>query len=75
MTYEILIATIQEIVENDLIYKENLILEYSLSEELHMKLEEHFYYKTDAKDLVEFENTIEFEVEIGGILVRFVRDE
>jgi hypothetical protein len=75
MTYEILIKSVSEIINNDLIYKEGLILEYKLNDELHEKLNEHFYYKTDTKDEINFENTDEFEVELGGVLVRFIKDE
>ena len=76
MTYEIIIESISEIVNNDLIYKEGLVLEYKLKEDVHLKMDEHFFYKTNpiAKKN-EFEHMDEFEVEIGGVLIRFIQDE
>ena len=74
MTYEILIKSVSEIINNDLIHKEGLVLEYKLDEEIHKKLNEHFYYKSGAIDKFDFDDD-EFEVELGGVLVRFVTDE
>jgi hypothetical protein len=75
MTYETLIETIREIVNNELIYKKGLTLEYSLDDEFHKKLDEHFHYQTNGGNSNDFEHTDEFEVEIGGIIIKFIKNE
>lgn len=70
MDYDIIIKTISEMVNNDLIYKENLTMEYVLDEDLLMKLDEHFFYKGKHEDDV-YEYNGGFEVELGGILIKF----
>lgn len=75
MTYDKLIETISEIVNNELIYKKGLILEYKLNKDEHKKLNEHFYYKTKANETTDFEYMDEFEVNVGGVEVRFLKDE
>jgi len=78
MNYNKLIKTISEIVNNELIYKEGLTLVYTLNERLHKRLDEHFFRKANeangSKD-VKFESTDDFEVEMGGIIVKFIKDE
>ena len=73
MDYDIIIETISEMVNNDLIYKEGLTMEYVLNEELLMKLDEHFFYKgkEDKDGEVFYEYNGDFEVELGGILIKF----
>jgi len=75
MRYETLIQSVSEIVNNELIYKENLELVYKLSAKKHRKLSEHFFYKINGDTNEVFEHTEEFEVEIGGIIIKFVIDE
>jgi hypothetical protein len=78
MNYNILIETISEIVNNDSIYKKGLTLVYAVDEHLHKRLDEHFHYKTKAEednDNDEFEHTDDFEVEIGGIIIKFIKNE
>jgi hypothetical protein len=75
MKYEILIQTISEIVNNELIYKKGLELVYKLDAKKHKKLSEHFFYKINGESNLEFEYTEEFEVEIGDILIKFIIDE
>jgi hypothetical protein len=72
MRYEELILTISEIVNNKNINKNGLILLYELPEKEHIKMNEHLFYKItpDGKD---FTPTDVFELEIGGILVRFIK--
>ena len=76
MTYEIIIESVSEIVNNDLIYKEGLVLEYKLKEDVHLKMDEYFFYKTNpSAKKSEFEHMDEFEIEIGGVTIRFIQDE
>ena len=75
MDYNIIIETISEIVNNDLIYKEGLTLEYTLDEKFHMKLDEHFFYKGEHGDDEIYEYNGDFEVELGGILIKFKVNE
>ena len=76
MTYEILINSVSEIFNNDLIYKDKLTLTYKLDVDNHKKLSEHFYYKMNLNnDGENYEYSEEFEVEIGGIIIKFIIDE
>tara|TARA_R110000772_G_scaffold178669_1_gene290107 strand:- start:381 stop:611 length:231 start_codon:yes stop_codon:yes gene_type:complete len=75
MRYEILIKSVSEIINNELIYKEGLELVYKLSAKKHKKLSEHFFYKINSDTNEVFEHTEEFEVEMGGIIIKFVIDE
>jgi len=47
MTYEKLIETISEIVENKNIEKKGLSLTYTLNEMTHKKMNESLFYKTN----------------------------
>jgi len=78
ITYEKIIETVSEIQENDLIYKKGLTLVYNLDEAVHKKLDEHFYYKIQPDNFIDdgsFEYTDEFEVNLGGVIVIFKRNE
>jgi len=72
MRYDDLILTISEIVNNTNINKNGLILVYELPEKEHIKMNEHLFYtiNPDGKD---FNPSDTFELEIGGILVRFIK--
>jgi uncharacterized hydantoinase/oxoprolinase family protein len=72
MDYNELIDTITEIIDNDKIYKEGLILTYELTDENHKKMDEHLFYKSKVKD-AEFIHRDVVEVEIGGILIKFIK--
>lgn len=72
MTYDKLIETVSEIVNNDLIYKDGLLLTYKMDSTSHRKLSEHFFYKVGNNDFDEFEYDDEFDVEIGDIIIKFV---
>jgi len=74
MTYETLIQSVSEIVNNDLIHKKGLELTYKLTPENHKKLSEHFFYKINESD-ADYEYTEEFEVEMGGIIIKFIINE
>lgn len=79
ITYDKIVETISEIVNNDLIYKKGLTLIYVLDENTHKKLDEHFYYKIKSGETEKtednFEHSKEFEVTLGGVLVKFKIDE
>ena len=72
MTYEILINTISEIVNNENINKNGLILTYILPDDVHQKFNEELFHKTQVIG-VNFTPSNEYEVEIGGILVKFIK--
>jgi len=74
MKYEDLIATVSEIVENDNIYKPGLVLLYELDEKRHIEMDEHLFYKANPED-TEFVHKDVVEVEIGGVIVRFVKKD
>ena len=74
MRYEDLIATVSEIVENENIYKPGLVVLYELDEELHKKMDEHLFYKANPSN-TEFIHRDVVEVEIGGVIVRFIKKD
>lgn len=75
MTYEKLIETVSEIVNNNLIYKGGLTLVYEVDQHLYKRLDEHFFYKSNGKDGAKFEPSDDFEVEMGGIVIKFIKNE
>jgi hypothetical protein len=74
MDYNELIDTISEIVNNEKIYKEGLILTYELNEYNHKKMDEHLFYKANPNGS-NFEHKDIVEVEIGGILIKFLKKQ
>lgn len=74
MNYEQLIETISLIVENEKIQKVGLTLVYELNDVHHKKMNEVLYYKTNPYS-PEFIPSDEFEVTLGGILVKFVKSK
>ena len=74
MKYEDLIATVSEIVENENIYKTGLVLQYELSEKRHMEMDEHLFYKANPEG-TNFENREVVEVEVAGVIVRFIKKD
>lgn len=72
MNYEELIETVSLIVENDKIYKKGLTLIYVLNEKNHRQMNEQLFYKSNPAT-TKFIPTEEFEVEIGSVLVKFVK--
>lgn len=71
MNYETLIETISLMVENEKINKKGLTMVYELNEEDHLNLNVDLFYKTNPN--AQFNPTDDFEVEIGGILIKFVK--
>lgn len=72
MTYEDLIKTVSAVVENEDIHKDNLVLLYELDEKNHTKMDEHLFYKANP-NATNFEHRDVVEVEVGDIIVRFVK--
>lgn len=72
MTYEQLIETLSELVENEKVYKSGLILVYELDEKNHKQMNQQLFYKSNPAT-AKFTPSDVFEVEISGILVRFVK--
>jgi hypothetical protein len=70
MTYEQLIETVSLIVENENIQKNGLILTYELDENSHNTINETLFSKSNPYSN-KFEPSDEFEVMLGGILVKF----
>jgi hypothetical protein len=72
MTYDELIETISLIVENEKIQKTGLTLTYELNDSKYKAFHEQLFYKSNPPDAV-FIPANEFEVELGGILVKFIK--
>lgn len=72
MTYEELIKTISEIVNNPEIKKDGLGLTYELPKDIHEKMNMEIFYQMNSMN-VRFSPTDIFEVEIGGILIKFIK--
>jgi hypothetical protein len=70
MTYEQLIETVSLIVENENIQKNGLTLVYELDETSHDAINETLFLKSNPYS-TKFEPSDEFEVMLGGILVKF----
>jgi len=71
MTYDDLINSVSAIVNDETILKKGLVLMYYLDAETHRKMNEELFYRSNpiTEKLVPNE---EFEVELGGLIVKFV---
>jgi len=74
MKYEDIIKTVSEVINNDDINKEGLVLLYEMSEVNHKKMDEHLFYKANPESAA-FQHKDVIELEIGGIIVRFVKKD
>jgi len=72
MRYEQVLLTIRNILENELIEKKGLTLIYQLDENDHKKLDEEVYIQINGH-INEHEHSDVFEIELGGILVKFIK--
>jgi hypothetical protein len=72
MNFEKLIETVSEILENEKIEKYGLGLTYHLHPKAHLAMNLELQHKIHGHDS-EFKPTDEFEVEIGGIVINFVK--
>jgi hypothetical protein len=74
MTYEELITTVSEIVDNEKINKRGLILVYELPEKRYKNLHGEIFYKMNPVTTIYTPiETDEFEVQLGGQEIRFVK--
>lgn len=72
MTYEQLIETVSVIIDDDRIQKKGLTLTYVLPETEHKKINEILFYKNNpTANYIEYPD--EFEIEIGGIIVKILK--
>lgn len=74
LNYFDIIETISEIVENNKIQKKGLVLLYELDSHNHLKLNEDIYTRLN-KTIDGFKPTETFELELGGITVKFIKKE
>lgn len=72
MTYQELIKTISEIVNNDDIIKEGMTLVYELDPENHEKMDEHLFYKVNDRN-AKFSHQEIIELEIEGLIVNIIK--
>jgi hypothetical protein len=72
MNYEQLIKTVSEIVNNPEINKTGLSLTYELPSDVHQNMNMEIFYTMNSMNVI-FEPTDIFEVEIGGILIKFLK--
>ena len=72
MNYDKLIETISELLENEKIEKDGLMLTYYLNPKAHLAMNLELLHKTQGMN-TEFKPVDEFEVEIGGILIKFIK--
>lgn len=71
MTYQELIKSISEIVNNEDIIKEGMTLIYELDPENHEKMDEHLFYKVNDRT-AKFEHHEIIELEIEGLMVNII---
>lgn len=72
-TYNDIVETVSEIVNNDKIRKDGLTLNYVIDSYNHKKLDETLYYKTNPNGS-DYEYTDIIEIEMGGINVVITHD-
>lgn len=75
MTYDELIETISVIVENDKIHKTGLTLIYELDELNHTKMNEQLFYSKNNHLTDPFIKSDEFEVQVNGLLIKFIKKQ
>jgi hypothetical protein len=74
MKFEDLVKSVSEMHNNENIIIENLTLIYTLPEKNHRQMHEEIFYKNHSAD----QNPIladEFEVDMGSITVRFIKQQ
>jgi len=74
MNYEILLTTVSEVFTNEKIHKNGLTLVYELNDVLHKRMNEQLFYKSNPPS-AKCVYTDEFEVELGGVLVKFIKKQ
>jgi hypothetical protein len=73
MNYQEIIESVSAIVEDDRIIKKGLMLVYKLDSKNHKEINEFLFYKANPT-ADRFIPTDEFEITLGGILVKFVKE-
>jgi len=73
MKYHNLIETLSLIIENDKIYKKGLSLTYKLTPEEHVDMNEYLFFLNEENKNKEFIQVDEFEVEMGGVIIEFIK--
>jgi len=73
MKYHNLIETLSLIIENDKIYKKGLSLTYKLTPEEHVDMNEYLFFLNEENKNKEFIQVDEFEVEMGGVIIKFIK--
>lgn len=71
MDYQDIITTVSEIVNNEKIIKDGLTLIYELTPLNHKQLDEHLYYTHNPRG-TDFQHQEVIEIELGGILIKFI---
>lgn len=74
MNYNTVLQSIRNIVENELIEKDGLTLVYELDEKAHRQLDEELYIQIHGT-INGFEHQEVFEIEVGGILTKFIQKD
>lgn len=74
MNYDDLITTVSAIINNPEISKDGLTLTYELPEKTHRKMNEDFFYKINAANMVPPQADV-FEVEVEGIIIKFIKQQ
>jgi hypothetical protein len=74
MKFEDLVKSVSEIHNNENIIIENLTLVYTLPEKKHRQVHEEIFYKNFSTDTTP-ELTDEFEVTMGDITVKFIKQQ
>ena len=72
MNFDKLIEIVSEILENEKIEKNGLILKYQLTPQVHLDMNLELLHRTQGIN-TNNEPTDEFEVDIGGILIKFIK--
>jgi len=72
MKYEDIITTVTSIVNDETIYKKGLTLTYELDEQDHINLNEEVFHLFNPMT-VPFIPEEEFEIAVGGIIIKLVR--
>jgi hypothetical protein len=70
MTLEKVLEIAREVLENENIPKDNLTISYKLNKDIHRKLDEELFYKTN-NSLSNFKHNKTIELNLGGITFLF----
>ena len=73
LKYEDIIRSVSEIVNNELIFKENLAITYKVSNDNLKRLNEHIFYKYNPSDVVCPQKDM-MEIEVGGVTVILISE-